>query len=268
METNVDSLGPEYYDIDYFDPTPGGSRKSNYEGYRLYPRFHIPLALILTFELLSNNLLHNRNNIVIAVGCAKGYLVKILNALPHITAYGFDFSRYAVQERADKTHVFLADTRSIPFATDSAHCMLAIDLLEHIQEDQLSSTIEGFYRVLRPGGTLFVLVDTGLHNEDDQDMSHVTIRPYDWWKQLFLQFGFTQRSYSSPIERLVSFGTKINHIENIRIHRRKFESSGGYIHRNIFDYIWENAFRAIGPCFDYSRTLNRDGIFILEKPPI
>lgn len=69
--------------------------------------------------------------------------------------------------------VIQGDARQLPFKDSSIDLIVAFDVLEHIEEDQLVSS--EMFRVLREGGHAFVAVPTGmdLWSAHDEAVSHV-----------------------------------------------------------------------------------------------
>jgi SAM-dependent methyltransferase len=66
-----------------------------------------------------------------------------------------------------------ADARSLPFPSATFDLVLALDVLEHIQDDHL--VVAEIARILRPGGAAFITVpcDMSLWSEHDVALGHV-----------------------------------------------------------------------------------------------
>jgi predicted SAM-dependent methyltransferase len=53
----------------------------------------------------------------------------------------------------------LADVRDLPFADDVAEEILCVNLIDHMKKDEFLKALQGWKRVLKPGGTLIIDVD-------------------------------------------------------------------------------------------------------------
>ncbi|WP_409483346.1 class I SAM-dependent methyltransferase [Arsenicicoccus dermatophilus] len=83
-----------------------------------------------------------------------------------------------------------ADATSLPFATGSLDLVVALDLLEHLQDD--AACVREVHRLLRPGGTFLVAVpvDMALWSEHDVAVGHVRRYRRDEIRDLLLAGGF------------------------------------------------------------------------------
>ena len=104
---------------------------------------------------------------VLDVGCAKGFLVsdlqdRFVKDLGH-EVYGVDVSRYAVVERphppaVGRLHLGSAD--DLPFPDGSFDLVLSINTLHNLPRERLIRALREIRRVTRPGGGMFVQVDS------------------------------------------------------------------------------------------------------------
>lgn len=107
------------------------------------------------------------------IGCGTGYTLTRLPATT--TAVGIDSSRHALrlaQRRAPKATLVQGDAYRLPFAENAFDAILALDVLEHLDDDiQAASEVA---RVLRPGGAAIFTVPAfaWLWNEHDEALSH------------------------------------------------------------------------------------------------
>lgn len=79
---------------------------------------------------------------------------------PH--AKYFDHARYEscdLHDNASHSHTFLCDVRSIPREDASYDAVLSIQVLSYVTEPQRA--INEFYRILKPGGSLFLTAPQG-----------------------------------------------------------------------------------------------------------
>lgn len=94
---------------------------------------------------------------VLDVGCNSGILVEILQNKGY-DALGSDISAESVEYGKTRgvKNLFVSDGRSQPFPDASFDCVLALDVIEHIDDD--TATVGEFERLLKPGGVLIVMV--------------------------------------------------------------------------------------------------------------
>jgi SAM-dependent methyltransferase len=92
---------------------------------------------------------------VLDLGCGTGYNLDEL-ARRGLTGVGADLSAQAVRFCGDRglTMVVQADAAVPPFLDGSFDLILALDVIEHIQDDRMA--LSAIYRALRPGGRLVV----------------------------------------------------------------------------------------------------------------
>lgn len=93
---------------------------------------------------------------VLDVGCGTGALMKELEQYAEVT--GVDMSSTAVQYCKSRglDRVYQGTLPNLPFEDSMFDVVLALDVLEHVQDD-LSATKE-LQRVLKPGGTAIIFV--------------------------------------------------------------------------------------------------------------
>ena len=114
---------------------------------------------------------------VLDVGCGTGLMLQTLKDWQPI---GFDFSPLALafcHERGIQGLV-RGDVVSLPFADNSLDLILALDMMEHVERDDL--LIREFNRVLRPGGVLMATVPAHPSLWSDHDVALHHFRRYTW----------------------------------------------------------------------------------------
>lgn len=98
-----------------------------------------------------------RNDRILDYGCGSGFLVGQLQNQGY-DAYGVDISKEAIDfgiSRGVKS-LSLEDEVNANFANNYFDAILAMDVIEHIEDDQ--SALEKLERLLRPGGYLIITV--------------------------------------------------------------------------------------------------------------
>lgn len=99
---------------------------------------------------------------ILDVGCHGGrFTYEISKLFPQALIYGIDISFAAIEfarKKYQKFHFIVAKAENLPFADNTFDLVTCLEVLEHVQNPQL--VIRGIYRVLKPNGTLVVLVPT------------------------------------------------------------------------------------------------------------
>lgn len=138
-------------------------------GYKDYADFRIN-------EYKVEKILRYKPKNVLDVGCAHGFIVKRLNDIG-IPAWGIDVSKYAVDNKAHQ-NIIEGDILDIPFKDGYFDFVYSGDMLEHIPEDQVGDAIFELVRV----GDRGLLEITYEKTPMDIDDTHVTMKPYEWWR--------------------------------------------------------------------------------------
>lgn len=96
---------------------------------------------------------------VLDVGCGNGKTSSALMDLD-FSVTGIDYSKYAIdscRERfGDKNLFIISDCWHIPFSDDYMDGIYAVHLTEHLDDIELEEFSKECYRILRPGGKIFI----------------------------------------------------------------------------------------------------------------
>ena len=152
---------------------------------------------------------------ILDVGCGRTELARLLTeGNPHISVWGVDIAHYFQRDQGDNhCPVKRCDiTEKIPFDDDYFGCTWCIDVMEHIAEDKVQSTLREIRRVLEPNGLWIFLIDTGPSRWTDSSGGnlHITQKDAEWWvKELEVAgFGPDDGKWFRPGTPLRIFGTR------------------------------------------------------------
>jgi SAM-dependent methyltransferase len=111
------------------------------------------------------------------VGCGPAGNSEVLRRLGwQVTALDYSKDSAVLAQRRGLNAV-RADARSLPFRDGRLDLVLSSDAWEHIEEDDLVASES--YRVLRPGGHLFVMVPAGMDLWSGHDLALGHVRRYE-----------------------------------------------------------------------------------------
>lgn len=93
---------------------------------------------------------------ILDAGCGTGMLLKELETLG--VCYGIDISQMAVDfcKKRGIGNVQIADATNIPYPDNTFDIALALDVIEHIKDDE--GALKEIYRVLKPQGMAIIAV--------------------------------------------------------------------------------------------------------------
>lgn len=125
---------------------------------------------------LINKYFKNQRISVIDAGCGPGALLAELNIYGDV--YGVDFSQEAVDFCKSRgiVNVQKSGIESMPFESNSADLVLALDVLEHIPDDKKG--LNEIYRVLKPKGMVIIFVPAFMFLWGITDVSSQHYRRY------------------------------------------------------------------------------------------
>lgn len=110
----------------------------------------------LAFTLLQKYVFGNGlKNPIMDAGCGTGGNMEILQKFGQV--FGVDKEEEALSfcRRRGLNNLYLADiTKTLPFEDNYFSLITGFDILEHIKDDE--KALREFFRVLKPGGTLFL----------------------------------------------------------------------------------------------------------------
>jgi 2-polyprenyl-3-methyl-5-hydroxy-6-metoxy-1,4-benzoquinol methylase len=117
---------------------------------------------------------------VLDYGCGAGHLLVEMLKQPGVNFYGLDFSADSIEETKKKTasksnikQLVLINKLPSSFKDEQFDFITLIETIEHLQDDALHATMQELFRLLKPGGKIFI---TTPFNEDIN--SHLNFCPF------------------------------------------------------------------------------------------
>jgi ubiquinone/menaquinone biosynthesis C-methylase UbiE len=157
----------------------------------------------LISSLLDQNYRRDGTQSILDIGCGTGAMLDELAPFGNVT--GADYAPEALgfcRERGSHYSLTRADVRRLPFGDGSFDVVTAMDIIEHIDDDKAAAS--EIYRVLKPGGRLFVTVPAfpSLWSEHDEALHHYRRYTRPHLKDLFQRVGFAVPKVSYTVTSL------------------------------------------------------------------
>lgn len=144
-------------------------------GYKDIGYQQFPAQLIVVDKLLER-----KPASVLDIGCARGYVVKMLQQ-HGIPAAGVDISDYCHATRVtDPVHICDIETEMLPFADKEIDLGFSISVLEHIETSKIPHVIREIARVCKRA-----VLCPSFHDVGTPDKTHRTLQPKEWWERMF-----------------------------------------------------------------------------------
>jgi SAM-dependent methyltransferase len=171
----------------YFD----GPREQGYGGYRYDGRW-IPIARDIV-----NHFGLGPGQRVLDVGCAKGFLIKDLQAVcPGLRGYGLDISQYALGHAEGEAHgrLLRGTADRLPFRDRAFDAVVCVNTIHNLERSRCIAALREIQR-LAPGRG-YLVVDA-YRNEAEREifmgwvLTALTFLQPEGWEALFAEAGYT-----------------------------------------------------------------------------
>ncbi len=126
------------------------------------------------------------------VGCGIGFAFEYLSGHQfNFHTFGVDVSDQAIKTAKERlanlqhleARLKTLDDQTLPFEDNYFSLVTSFDVLEHLDEPDIDTTLGEINRVVRPGGTFYGAVSCRKSGIEDKfgDNLHRTVRSVDWW---------------------------------------------------------------------------------------
>ena len=138
------------------------------------------------------SMLHGRS---LDIGCGVGFVVQYLSSPSfRYKAWGCDISPRSIDRARSHLNgipgsgqrLIVLDSQKLPFDSEFFSLVTSFDVLEHLDEPDVRTTLGEIDRVLRVGGMFFGSVSCRKSGSNDLhgDNLHRTVQSPDWWIEL------------------------------------------------------------------------------------
>jgi len=108
----------------------------------------------------------NQREVIVELGCGTGYMISLPLAKMNYSIYGLDVDKDSIalgqelfrREGLDPKRLIISDIEKLSITPD---VIIASEVLEHLDDTELTTTLRLVRQKLRPGGLLLVTVPNG-----------------------------------------------------------------------------------------------------------
>jgi len=93
-------------------------------------------------------------------------------------------------EGLDPARLLNAPMEAAPVEPETFDLAHSSQVLEHVPEEKVDAHLAAIFRALKPGGLFFAALALDTTPGAETDKTHVTLRPYDWWRERIAASGF------------------------------------------------------------------------------
>jgi SAM-dependent methyltransferase len=155
-----------------------------------------PIDLASRRQALEQLALHvsAKRPVILEVGCSSGFMLReIATRMPDVSLIGADYVRGPLEKLAlelPEIPLLQFDLTRCPLSTESVDAVVALNVLEHIGDDE--AAVREIRRILKPGGIAVIEVPAGPNLYDAYDKLLMHHRRYSLRQasRLFEQAGF------------------------------------------------------------------------------
>lgn len=160
-----------------------GGGASNYTNYGDDPGWATTMTTLRSHLLSESTMLE--------VGCATGWFVR--KARIHgIAARGVDISEWAINNPAPGVGEYISQASVLDLPEGRWDTVVSWEMLEHIPESDVDAALASMLAATKDGGVWIhrIALDDAHHDHSaEDDSTHFTIKPRQWWEDTFDALG-------------------------------------------------------------------------------
>ncbi|MHA1727422.1 MAG: class I SAM-dependent methyltransferase [Promethearchaeota archaeon] len=225
---------------------------------RTLSEYNIAPGIKCKFDLISSKIGNIRFKNGIDVGCSGNSFFHFLRNIKQMIF--FDLAHHPLKQYAGIrwNHPINGDITRIPFRNDFFDLITALDVLEHISDDE--SACSELVRILEPGGVLVITVPHRMKYYTDQDRicGHIRRYEYERIKNLFKTRGLRELAVF-PVYGQIMRVQFLQEINPKKTEQNLIKLRKKYISSPVFRKLW-NKFMAFS-----SRLMKLDAKYIPFK---
>lgn len=177
--TPISHMTSDLYPASYYR----GGGASNYTNYSDDPGWETTMSVLLTHLVPGSTLLE--------VGCATGWFVRQARGYG-MDARGVDISAWAIENPAPGVQDYIAQASVLHLPHGGWDTIVSWEMLEHVPEDEVDAALLSMLAASKDGSVWvhrIALDDANHDHHADDDETHFTIKPRQWWLDTFEELG-------------------------------------------------------------------------------
>lgn len=161
-------------------------------------------------QLLSSTNRFNRNTKVIDIGCGTGISGKWLKGAglagsvvqSDIALHGVSFCK-----TRGNSKVLVSSAAYLPFKDEHFDLAISMDVVQHININDLKRSFAEAFRVIKPGGTYIIRTNVFRHGDEPEDTTSYRRFKWDELRDLTKEAGFSleRQTYANAIPAILSY---------------------------------------------------------------
>ena len=183
------------YDEDYFE-------RGEELGLSCYTDYHwMPTRTLTTASDIIRRAGIKRSDVVLDYGCAKGFLVKALRWLGY-EAYGYDTSKYAIDNCDEEVSEFLNDNIPDGVGFDVVICK---DTAEHIPYEEIDAFLLSIHDLTSYKAIFIIPLGSGKKfniPRYELDVTHQIRGTKEYWIQKIIEAGFEIGEVTDNLDKI------------------------------------------------------------------
>jgi ubiquinone/menaquinone biosynthesis C-methylase UbiE len=195
---------------------------------------------------------------VLDIGCGRGEMLKLCSE-HKVNAVGIDYSNAALRiaqnalEHDKKSRLVKANALTLPFLDTKFDIVFMMDIVEHLYNDELESSLKEVSRVLKPGGRLIVHTVPNLNY-------YLYVYPIF---RLMMKVGGKDLP-KNPRERVYHGHVHVNE-QNKRSLKKILAKTGFYVHKTWLKQMTGSWFKRTLSTLPLINHLLANDIFVLSE---